>query len=269
MALKTKGSREQTVWSEKDFADGRDRFWEFGKLRLWIRKTGKEWHCAPVYEDRPADPPRLGEPGEAPGDLSWNRFVTGEETVLDVVPVLPDRPVILRPEAPMKILGSSNAELFLYIPVWLKVNAVTASGRLTLTEFPSEFLSSSWFGDMKTGELCYSFRGTLYPRPLVPPEDHSHAVCPLTIRNSSQAILDFQRFCVRCVHLTLYAGDANLFTNEIRIRFSGEDQSSQVVFAAKPPEASEPLSVIAQPRVPYSSSILKKSFGFLRTLTEM
>ena len=269
MALKKKEAGESTLWNSKDFSDGLDRCWEAGKLRLWIRKTGDAWECAADYGELPADPPRFGETGAIPEDLPRDRYVAGSGSFLEVVPVLPDRSLVLRPGPALHILGGSDAGFYLHIPVWLRVAAVTGSRRFVLGEYPTERLSSTWFGDMKTGELCYSWKEPLYPLPFAPPDNPALAVCPLTIRNTSRTTLDFQRFCVRCEHLALYAGGPRLYTGGIVVTYSGDDQESQVAFSQKPPETGEPLSVISGAREPYSNSLLKKSFGFLRTLTDV
>jgi len=266
--MKNKNPLENGPWARQDFKDGSVRYWEFGKLRLWIRKAGKEWQISSDYYEVNTDGPKFADPVPEPPDTVWDRFVTGDETILEVKPILPDRPIIVRPEYPLKIMRGSGADFFLHVPVWLQAHAIIGTRSMPLAEYPSEHLSSSWFGDMKTGELCYSYRENLRPQPIIPPENCWTAVCPLVIRNTSQSALDFQRFCVRCVHLSLYIGQENLFTNEIQVRFSGEEQVSQVVFSPRPPDVGEPLQVIAEPRAP-TGSILKKSFSFLKTLTDM
>lgn len=269
MAVKKAVIPESGIWVPVDFSNGTSRYWEFGNLRLWVRKAGREWQTCSDYADTITDTPVFGDMVDEPVEGGWNRYISGNESLLQMQPVLPDRPVIVRPEEPLKILSGAGAELYLYLPVWLEAGSLVEKDRRPLAEFPGERLSSSWFGDMKSGELCYSFREYLRPRPFSPAGVPWFAVCPLTIKNASQTTLDFQRFCLRCVHLTLYTGRDNLYTNEIQVRFSGEDQVSQVVFSSKPPDAGEPVQVIAKPRTPYSSNILKKSFGFLKTLTDM
>jgi len=269
MAVKDNKGANNGYWSQIDFSDGATRYWEFGRLRLWIRKQGNEWQTVSDFISKEAEQPCMAETVDDPADVEWNRFVSGSEAVLELLPVLPDRPIIVRPASPFRILSGSSASLYLYVPVWIQIGVFSKNRRRIITEFPSELLSSSWFGDMKTGELCYSFKEHLLPQPVVPSENEWFAVCPLKIKNASQSILEFQRFCLRCVHLSMFTGPKGLFTNEIQVSFSGEDQLSQVVFSSKPPEVETPLEIITKPRIPYSSNILKKSFSFFKTLTEV
>ncbi|MBN2051724.1 MAG: DUF432 domain-containing protein [Spirochaetales bacterium] len=269
MAVKKHKELPEGTWGRINFQRDEFRYWEFGKLRLWVKNEGNEWRIAREYLEEMTTAPRFAEPAEEPAGSAWNRYITEKTDSFQMKPVLPDRPIIVRPEFPLKILGDSSAALFLHIPVWLQAVAVSGKNELVLDEFPSEMLSSTWFGDMKTGELCYAFKEYLKPLPMVPSEQYWFAVCPLVIRNTSQTALDFQRFCVRAEHLTLYTGKESLYTNEIQVRFFGEDQSSQMTFASRPPETGETMKVVAEPREPYSSSLLKKSFSFLKTLTEI
>jgi hypothetical protein len=133
-----------------------------------------------------------------------------------------------------------------------------------LSEIPTQILSNTWFGDPTTGELCYSLQSR-GGRDIghIPPSPHK-AICPVLLVNSSAGKLDFQKLNIHVEHLKVFAGKIRLWTNEVSIRFFGEDQPGQVDFSSKAPQFEKPLTLLTEERVSVSQSILEKSIGILR-----
>ena len=112
--------------------------------------------------------------------------------------------------------------------------------RTTLWEYPFTPLSQSFFGNPDSGELCYSIVSSLSSKSINSESKHNMALCPLTIMNKSNQILNFERMILRGPFLTIYFGADNIFTSPVIISFKGADQTSQVVIKKKPQDIDFP-----------------------------
>jgi hypothetical protein len=93
------------------------------------------------------------------------------------------------------------------------------------------------------------------------------AVCPLTIRNDAPGDLNVQRLLVQGQNLEVYAAGDKLWTNGMRMRFAGEERSSQITIERNAPELAVEPRKICDARNPDEKTFLKQSFSFLRSLT--
>jgi len=259
------------IWKKQTIEAGRTYSSQLGPLSLWLKKVDDELHIA---TDRASDAGTTGSHGlaqrsePAPESLDWGRWVIGrDESSVQLLPVMPDRGVVVRPESPVKIPPSMEAVFFVSIPIWIKVYA--GGSRLSeLWEVPSVIRSNTWFGDALSGELCYS----LVSRARRQVEDTDHplnkAVCPVKIRNESDHMLSVDRFCVHVEHLSVYGGMRLLWTNHVTIRFQGEDQISRVDYARQKPDLDSQVKLLTPPRVPQKETLLKRSLGSFARLTD-
>ncbi len=100
----------------------------------------------------------IAQHGEKPENLTWNRYIYKSElNIIRFVPYLPDRPVVVDPESPIRILPDNSALFFVSIPSWIRIFTGTQE-KIMLLEVPAEVLSNTWFGDPMEGELCYSLK---------------------------------------------------------------------------------------------------------------
>jgi len=242
---------------------------QIGPLGLWLKRTGDELLIAvkrtPEEESEPESIP-LCVAAEVE-DLDWGRWIVGEETdVVQLIPVMPDRPVVVRPEAPVKIPTGREALFLVSIPAWVRVTAGESAG-MTLCEEPPVVLSNIWFGDPMSGELCYSLR-TRARRAVDEAEVKTDcATSPVSVRNTSGRQLDVERLWVHVESLRIYGGSRRLWTNEVRIDYRGEDQNSRIEYAQKPPEFAEDPELLSEPRTPVKSRLLKKTLGTFKFFT--
>jgi hypothetical protein len=183
-----------------------------------------------------------------------------------VRPVLPDRPVVIKPSSPVNVLPGRGSRYFIHLPVWVSIMEGSVKNRTALAEYPGAPLSSTWFGNPDDGELCYSFTTDLYKSPEERADLPLMAVCPLTIRNGSPLTLDFRRICVRAPHLHLYSGSRFLCTNELELVYRGTDQS-QIDFREAVPDIEPDLRHVTPPRAPINRNVIKKSFEYIRSLS--
>ena len=256
---------DTALWQPHHIEQGQCLEAQAGPLDIWLRRKGDELHIAVVrrtaskYLNRSAAPRTTA--GDEPAGLDWSRWVCGPdcEQVL-LVPVTPDRPVVVRPELPVKIPPGREALFFVGIPMWVRIMAGDAQ-MVQLCEQPAVILSNIWFGDPTSGDLCYSLR-TRARRDISNWQTEPHrAVCPVTISNSANTQLDVERLCVHAVHLSVFPGASRLWTNRVRITFKGKGEVSQLEYAEKPPDYEEVGDVLSKPRRSVKKTLLKRSLG--------
>ena len=123
---------------------------QVGPLQLWIRRSGDEIHIASKHRkasDSSTKAAALSVASErTPVGLDWGRWVCGDSSRVLLVPTTPDRPVVVRPEVPLRIPPGKEALFFVGVPVWVRILAGDEE-MIKLCEEPSVGLSGIWFGD--------------------------------------------------------------------------------------------------------------------------
>lgn len=253
------------LWEEVvSFEESQTRLWQVARVRFWIRRSAGEWFIA--FEEGEDSQLVVGREEEPPEWLSWHRYVAGTSGRLMVRPVLPDRPIVIRPSSPVKILPGKQSRYFIHLPVWIALSEAGGKQPLSLVEHPGQALSSTWFGNPDDGELCYSFTSDLYKDPQEREDHPLMAICPLSIKNGSTVTLDFQRVCVRAPYLHLYGGSRFLCTNELVLVYRGAEQS-QIDLRDAAPAIETGLKHLTPPRTPVSRNLIKRSFEYFRALS--
>ena len=241
---------------------------QIGPFDLWVRHTGDEFHVA-VKRDPNSEsvietsPPKPVE-GTQDACLSWSRWVGGQHfDTMQLLPVMPNRPVVVRPATPVSIPTSKEALFFVAVPIWVEIS-VFGPTKVILLQTPSVVLSNTWFGDPMTGELCYSMRTRARRKVDDSPVRPHRALCPVLIRNTTTKQLDVERFCVHIQNLTVYAGENQLWTNEVHISFRGENETSQVKYVESAPEYEQIDRILTNPRNQQKKTLLQRSFSSFR-----
>ena len=242
-----------------------------GPLTIWLKKINDERlistersqndnNEADFFEFSPCKEP-------VTKDLSWSRWViSSESNTISFFPMMPDRPVVVRPEVPVKIPKGKEAIFYVGIPLWVAVG-IDSPENIILTEVPALLLSNIWFGDPMSGELCYSLRSrALRQISNITTKPH-RAICPVKIQNDTDSILDIERFCIHVGHLSIYKGSKRLWTNQVNIKFQGEDVDSKINYAQEAPKFEHSEEIIGKIRIPLRKTLLKKSFSAFRLLT--
>ena len=256
------------LWHKQTFEAEKVYLARFGPLSLWIRQSDGEIQIAESRneEERQINCHGLVEWSESvPESLIWSRWIMAQETQeVRILPCMPDRAVVVRTASPVKLPTGKEAEFFVSIPIWLRIQTESPQ-TIVLDEVPTVIRSNIWFGDPTSGELCYSLISRAHRT--VSETDHPvyKAVCPVKIRNMSQERLDIERFCVHVEYLNLYEGMHFLWCNEVTITFQGKDLISKVSYARKKPKLGDNLSLITSPRTMFKETLLKRSLvNFVR-----
>ncbi len=264
---------DASVWEPNQVEAGAVCCAQVGPLKLWFRRTGDELHIAVERypdPDRHSDVRALAPESKTPSveELPWARWITGKNgDAIRLIPATPDKPVVVRPEVPLRLPSKQEALFFVNFPLWVRI-AIGDGDGVTLCEEPSVVLSKTWFGDPMSGALCYSMR-TRARRDIAETQPRPHrAVCPVRIRNSAERQLELERFCVHVEHLMLYQGATRLWANQLDITFRGDNEISQLDYAKRPPTHEAIAGVICKARSPVKKSLLARSLSTLGLFSE-
>jgi hypothetical protein len=257
---------DMELWQPHRIGHGQCLEAQVGPLQIWLRRKGDELHIAVERQTDSEDLTNIIVPklldGEEPAGLDWGRWVYDKCKEIVLTPVTPDRPVVVRPEVPVKIPPGQQALFFVSIPLWIRIS-VGDGDRIQLCEKPSVKLSNIWFGDPMSGDLCYSLRSRARREISDSQVEPHRAVCPVTIRNTAINQVEIERFCLDVEHLSICLGVSRLWTNGVQINFKGEDEISLLEYSKKPPTYEAIEKILSEPRTPAQKSLLKRSIGNL------
>ena len=258
------------MWGKIDISDCTTAVYSAGTSKTYLRRAGDEWLIAVDYSDEGGEEAAVGcrfAEEELTDEKSWKRYVASSEMVLELLPALPDRALVIRPDAPISVLPGKSGTFFVSIPVWLNFCTGSAQKQYSMAEVPSVVLSNTWFGDPAAGELCYSLDAPLLRSHKSLSKQKDRAICTFTVTNDTSERMDFQRICVHVENLSLFSEEDGLWTNELHATFKGVDQISQVSIRPSPPVFLRKPMLTAKPRTPSNKSILRRSFYALRQFT--
>ena len=256
---------DMEVWKPRRIEQGKCLETQIGALLIHLRKCGDEIHIS-AENNRDYQDPAKAEgfrvvSGQDVADLDWNHWICGDEcNTIRLSPVMPDRPVVVRPELAVNIPSGKKALFFVGIPIWVRITA-GEEGEIELCAEPSVDLSNIWFGDSMSGELGYSLRSRARREISEIQAEPHRALCPVTIRNTSHEQLKIERFCVHVEHLGVYPGKSRLWTNSVQIAFRGESEVSRLEYSEKPPAYEEVGNILSPPQTPVKATLLKRSLG--------
>jgi hypothetical protein len=195
----------------------------------------------------------------------WSRYVSVSHDRLELQPALPDRPIVVRPQAPVVILPDRWGRFYIRVPVWARFVSPAGGGFQTMTEFPSRELSSTWFGDRQAGELCYAVKSRLL-REVDRSGGTEYAHAEVMVQNSSPEPLKFERICIHTERMTLFRAAGELWCNEVKVVFRGSDQVSQLSFSKAPPDHVGRHTQVCPPRVNPDADLLSRTFSLIREI---
>ncbi|MDA0838229.1 MAG: DUF432 domain-containing protein [Planctomycetota bacterium] len=258
------------AWQPQQIPEDSITHWQIGPLKIWIKRLGNEWQIAyqrEVEAEEVLIPASTDVP--VPENLGWTRWVTaGGDDTLKFVPVMPDRPVIVRPESPMRFPTGTDAVFYASVPIWIRVT-VGKEHPVTLCEIPSVVLSNTWLGDQMQGELCYSMRTSARRSIASIPIRPHRASSTVLIHNDAEAELEFTRLSIRVQHLNIYWMDNRLWSNKVHVVFQDGENGAKLDYESKAPgsDGAVPVSQMSTAREPIKKSIFRKTFLDLKEFT--
>lgn len=263
-----KGTRTGiAVWDQLEIPQRRCALWRFDPRSIWVERVEIEWHALSIPGDGGKEIAAFVDRAQKPKSSQWRHYLHTENVPVQPSPVLPDRPVVVRPDRALTLLPGEMAQFFVEVPVWFSLSCVDER-RTRIFEEPICQLSQTWFGDPITGELCYGLATRLH-QGLESIEPSAHlAVCPLGITNDSVIDLAFEKICMHVENLSVFRGPRRLWANRLNVVFKGPEQATQIEIVHAAPDLEEDLTLVAGARQPAAGWNIKKTFGMLKYFTD-
>ena len=256
------------IWTKYNLEREKVYLWKFGTLEFFIKKIGKEWQIAHKTSETPENSDEFAKVVPEPENVEWKSFIADKSDILYILPALPDRPVVIKPNNTFKLMPEKAVQFFINIPVWIQLYSSSAQKDNLMFEIPLQELSSTWFGDPDNGILSYSLpKGSYGSLGSNNPKGYE-IICPVRITNSSAGQLDFQRLCLHVDFLDIYSDRNFLYSNETMVRYKGENIISDINYSNQSPPSAENAKHLSSPRNQGKSNVFKKSFHLIKSLTD-
>lgn len=249
-------------WHVQQVPVGQTLICRLGPLQLRIQHLAEEWRVAATHEDEAPGsvaPVSLDFVAEPLDDDKIERFIKpGDGGCLLLKPVMPDRPVVIRPRQPVFLPSQSETTLYLSTPVWLQLR-VGKDNPTLLREVPALPLSDTWFGpSTREGELCYSdktrARNTLAEVPYRP----HRVLTPVRVRNEADSVLPLEKLSLPVPALSIYgARDGSLHSQGVTLLRRSDTDMASMSIGEKPFVSAGEVSLITPPRQPGRGGLVR------------
>jgi hypothetical protein len=249
----------KAVWDQYTCEIGVTYAFEMAQLRLWLQRTSQGWQTAFRHEAQEGFTP-LHTCGAIPPDLEWQRFITPPDAVaVRLVPVLPDRSVMSRPEGRIEIAPRHRGLFLVTIPVWVRVQTEVPSP-VSLGDYPTVLLSKTWFGHpSEDGEIGYALTTRARQEMAELTDIEGRAICPVSIENHTDDALTFAQLLLSVRHMSVYqTADGKLWTNECSLGYTGSVFPASVTFGREAPKQARGAKLLSGPRVVPSGRLMAR-----------
>jgi hypothetical protein len=248
-------------WGEFEFKSHARRCWRLGPLRLWVTRLTNEWQVAHCYSDDPFDETIAQiEDDEPPATAELRRYLfsSGGRT-LRLLPRVPDRPFVTRPEMPVIIAGHEQATLYTASPLWIELAA--GDPLRVFANVPVWRASSTWFGeDTLEGTLCYATRtrARLDPSGL---RRGPRIATAVLVSNDHVEPLQVERLALPLPQMSVFrAHDGRLWTEAATIAYDPAAKAPAKI-AYKPPDEAGPTVKVSGPREDPRANLLARALS--------
>jgi len=258
------------VWDRIDISTKQCIAWRFPARSIWVERIDSEWHVLSLSSPEGWRGGVRREPvsrAQKPISSLWRHYLHRQPGAVQPIPVLPDKPVVVRPDRALTLLPGQEALFFLEIPVWFRL-CTTVPRQLRIFEEPIAILSKTWFGDPVNGELCYGLATRLHQGIDSVESTPYNAVCPLSIANESDANLAFEKICLHVENLSAFRGSRRLWTNRLNVVSTGPEQSTQIEIDRAAPGFEKGLSLFGPARQPSVGWNIRRTFGMLKSFAD-
>lgn len=195
-------------WTTLDFEQGAIRRGVLAGQVLEVRREAREWLVAVGGREEDDHEPGWRPVEEAALEPSARVVFENAPKGLRVVPLLPDRSLVVRPHTEVRVPPGQSVSIFVSAPLWVGLDVgdpQSSSSWVRIHDAPVDRPPDTWFGDStRTGELCYAGRTVArlqLENVVLPPE---RALTEVAVRNRSERLLSFSRLRLPLPHLPLY-----------------------------------------------------------------
>lgn len=239
-------------WGEHDVPEDGERELRLGPLRLRFTSVSGEIRIAHDRDGSDAEP-------------VWARWAPAAWSGrIRLTPVLPDRPVVVKPDAEFRLLRDARARIYVRVPLQVHVEALCASPR-SLLRVPTSVLSDTWWGTPEEGELGY-WLDTRARREIRDEDFEEHlCVCPLHLENVSKDDLVVDRIALRVAFLSVFRQGTRLWADETRVRYLGDEAGSRLDMSGRPPADAPDAVRMTPPDEAMARGFTARTFARLRS----
>lgn len=251
----------RSLWATHEVARGHQLRLALGPLDLRVQRLEHEWRLALSHDDDPMRDAAAWrvEPADAldEGDVHARMATGGTDTALRLIPAAADRPMVVRPAAPLSLLAGETASFFTSTPLWVQLDV----GGRRLTEHPTLVPRQTWFGEStRSGQLCYAARTTARLRPDLLLHRLGRLYTEVRVANRGGDPLHIERVQLPLPHLPLgLAADGRLWTPPVTVIRTGDEPDAEVRTEAPP----SGWSAFAPARLKGTPSIVVRALGAL------
>jgi hypothetical protein len=235
-----------------------------GPLRFWCKWAAEELWVA--YQHLKTEDPPPVDPTEVPAGTAWSRWALKSSlSRLHIIPVFPDRSLVVRPEASFRMVPGASAKIYVRVPLWVRLE-IAAAQRTHLLELPSVVLSNTWFGGYTEGELCYWVSSSARRQTNPDPSRPYLAICPIKIVNTSKEELFVEKLRLGVGSLSLYDASGQLWSDQTTVSYRGGHEVSQIDVAGRAPAEAPKARFLAPPRQPQRKGLAARTFSSLKEI---
>lgn len=255
-------------WGAFGLPEGATGRWNVGPLSFWIEHLPEEWRVLSAPAPDPSTttcdlalPCRRED--TAPPTATVRRIpVHKRSDDVQIVPALPDRSVVERPQTPLLLLPGEEVTIYVSTPLWVRI--LVGKPPREVVDLATQRTSDTWFGpNTIQGELCYSGWTHARLRLEYTPLRASRALTAVRVENQALEPMPLERIKLPVLNLSLFADpEGHLWTESVTMTRQS-DGSARVDFSERPPPEAKQAEPIAGPRVKGGRNLLVRAFNAL------
>jgi hypothetical protein len=239
-------------WGDHPVPEGDDSALALGPLRL---RFGQRFGEILVAYDHVGDEEEPVWSRWAPATWSGN---------IRLSPAFPDRLVVVKPESDLRLLPGAAARIYVRVPLRVHIEAL-GPVPASLLRIPTAVLSDTWWGTNEEGELGY-WLDTRARRVMADEEFEEHlCICPIQLENRSEDDLQVDRIALRVAHLTVFRHGTQLWSDETRVRYLGDEGGSRLDMSGKAPTEAPTAARLTPPEHPMVRGLTARTFARIRS----
>lgn len=238
--------------------------WMLGDLTVYLRRTGHDWLLASERNGGTDQDWRYENcEGVDYSAFTWKRWAFHQEDEeVALRPVLPDRPLVVRPQSPLTLAPKNEVLFFVSIPMWIQIS-LGRKNPLVIESIPTTVLSNTWFGLPTEGELCYALKSGASRTLAQSNPALNRMICPLLLRNVSPEPLPVTKLSLPTAFFSVYRGKTRFWTNEMVLSYHGHNRFGGVHPGIQAPTHEPILETLSPPRENFKEGLVRRTFGGL------
>lgn len=248
-----------SILKKHQILPGNTKIIDIGCIQLSATRKNEGWYFT-TKDNCPNDDIQLRD-----DSTLADYFQTGKSNSLIIAPALPAKPLVFKGSG-LNVLPGQKITFFLKIPLTFQIYFSKINQENLLKEISYKRLSDTWFGEPDSGEPAYALGNEYYLEMDKIEITDFEAICPVTVFNSSSAILNVQRLIIREENITLYNNEGKIVTSVVFVEYKGNDVTSSVEYHFSKLYNGEKQEILAKPRNTSGKNLLKINFHFIKNM---